>query len=93
MSFSLLVFYAFNRNLLNKNLLFALVGFCVASLIVFASPGNFNRVGSESGIEDLNFMAIIRRVIALCKSLKFFIYFWGYGSYFGSSIKMRLFFS
>lgn len=77
MSFSLLVFYAFNRNLLNKNLLFALVGFCVASLIVFASPGNFNRVGSESGIEDLNFMAIIRRVIALCKSLKFFYLFLG----------------
>lgn len=93
MSFSLLVFYAFNRNLLNKNLLFAFAGVGVASLIVFASPGNFNRIGSESGIEDLNFVAIVRRVITLCKSLKFFIYFGEYGVYFGSSTKMRLFFS
>lgn len=72
MSFSLFIFYVFNHNLLNRNLLFALVGFFVASLIVFASPGNFSRIGSESGIEELNFMAIVRRGVALCKSLRLF---------------------
>lgn len=72
MSFSLFVYYAFNRKLLSRSLLFVLVGFFMATLVVFASPGNFNRMGREAGMEELNVMAVVRRTVSLFKSLKFF---------------------
>lgn len=74
-SFSLFVYYAFNRRFLNRNLLFVLAGFFMATLIVFASPGNFNRMVQESGMEGLNIMTIVRRTISLCKSLVLFYLF------------------